>query len=125
MTIKPAHLNGLLATLISTVLVPGTIVVASLVLGLANESVGWLRYKLPELFFWMFLATGLISPFLGIVTLVLLWILRRQRTLVDGGNKTGPKMRRALILAAMAAILAPVPWTLLFSEVFFVAGGNR
>jgi len=124
MTIKPAHLNGLLATLISTVLVPGTIVVASLVLGMANESVGWLRYKLPEPFFWMFLATGLISPFLGIVTLVLLWTLRRRRTLVDDGNKTGPKMR-ALILAAMAAILAPVPWTLLFSEVFFVAGGNR
>ena len=41
--------------LISVVLVPGAIVIASLILGLANESAGWLRYKLPEVFFWIFL----------------------------------------------------------------------
>ena len=37
---------------------------------MANESAGWLRYKLPEVFFWIFLSTGIASPFLGIGTLV-------------------------------------------------------
>jgi len=124
MTIKPEHLNGLLVALVSVVLVPGIIVVASLILGMANESAGWLRYKLPELLFWIFLSTGMASPFLGIGTLVLLWILRRRRARVDG-SKTDPKMRRALILAAVTAIAAPAIWTIVFGEVFFVAGGNR
>jgi len=110
-TIKPIFLNGLLVALISIVLVPGAIVVASLILGAANESAGWLRYRLPEVFFWMFLATGLASPFLGIGTLVLLWTLQRRRTLVDG-DKTELRMRRALILAAVTAFLAPAVWTL-------------
>src|SRR4030095_5611252 len=90
MTIKPMHLDGLLAALISVVLVPGLIVIASLILGMANESAGWLRYKLPEAFFWIFLSTGIASPFLGIATLVFLWILRRRRGLVDRGQ-TGTK----------------------------------
>jgi hypothetical protein len=124
MTIKPMHLNGLLAALISVVLVPGLIVIASLILGMANESAGWLRYKLPEAFFWIFLSTGIASPFLGIATLVFLWILRRRRGLVDDG-KMVPKTKTGLILAAATAIVAPAAWTILFSEVFFVAGGNR
>jgi hypothetical protein len=33
---------------------------------MANESAGWLRYKLPEVFFWIFLSTGIASPFLGL-----------------------------------------------------------
>jgi hypothetical protein len=123
-TIKPNHLNGLLAARVSVVLVPGMIVIASLILGIANESAGWLRYKLPEVFFWMFLWTGIASPFLGIGTLLFVWILRRRRVLVDGGN-TDPKTKTALILAAVTAIVAPAAWTVLFSEVFFVAGGNR
>jgi len=123
MTIKPIHLNGLLVALVSFVLVPSAIIVASLFLSAANESAGWLRYRLPEVFFWIFLATGLASPFLGIGTL-LLWTLRR-RCAVTGGDKTEPKVRRALILAAVTAIVAPAAWTFLFSEVFFVAGGNR
>ena len=93
-TIKPNHLNGLLVALIGVVLVPGVIVIASLILGTANESAGWLRYRLPEVFFWIFLSTGIASPFLGIGTLVFLWILRRRPALVDG-SKTDPKMRRA------------------------------
>jgi hypothetical protein len=83
-----------------------------------------LRYKLPEVFFWIFLSTGLASPFLGIGALVFLWILQRRPALVDGG-KTDPRMKPALILAAAITIFAPVAWTLVFSEVFFVAGGNR
>ena len=124
MTIKPNYLNGLLVALISVVLVPSVIVIASLILGMANESAGWLRYKLPEAFFWIFLSIGIASPFLGIATLVFLWILRRRGLLVDGG-KTDPKTKTALILAAVTAIIAPAAWTVLFSEVFFVAGGNR
>ena len=124
MTIKPNYLNGLLVALISVVLVPGVIVIASLILGMANESAGWLRYKLPEAFFWIFLSTGIASVFLGIATLVFLWILRRRWLLVDGG-KTDPKVKTALILAAVTAIVAPAAWTVLFNEVFFVAGGNR
>lgn len=124
MTIKPIHLNGLLVALVSIVLVPGAIVVASLFLSAAHESAGWLRYRLPEVFFWMFLATGLASPFLGIGTLVLLWTLQRRWALVDGG-KTEPKVRRALIFVAVTAMVAPAAWTFVFSEVFFVAGGNR
>jgi hypothetical protein len=122
--LKPAHLHCLLAILISVVLVPSMIVAASLILGRSNESAGWLRYKLPEVFFWMFLATGLSSPLVGIGTLVLMWTLRRQRVLVDG-NQTDPKMRRTLILAAVTAIIAPAAWAIGFAEVFFVAGGNR
>jgi hypothetical protein len=34
-------------------------------------------------------------------------------------------VKPALILAAVTAIVAPVAWTLVFSEVYFVAGGNR
>jgi hypothetical protein len=117
-------LKGLLVVLISVVLVPGVIVIASLILGMANESAGWLRYKLPEVFFWIFLSTGIASPFLGIATLVFLWVLRRRWLLADGG-KMAPKTKTALILAAVAAIIAPAAWTVLFSEVFFVAGGNR
>ena len=124
MTIKPNYLNGLLVALISVVLVPGVIVIASLILGMANESAGWLRYKLPEAFLWIFFSIGIASPFLGIATLVFLWILRRRWLLVDGG-KTDPKTTTALILAAVTAIIAPAAWTVLFSEVFFVAGGNR
>ena len=124
MTIKPIHLNGLLVALIGIVLVPGAIVIASLILGAANESAGWLRYRLPEVFFWVFLATGLTSPFLGIGTLVLLWTLQRRCSLFDGG-KTETKVRRALIFAAVTAIVAPAAWIFLFGEVFFVAGGNR
>ena len=124
MTIKPMHLNGLLAALISVVLVPGLIVIASLILGMANESAGWLRYKLPEVFFWIFLSTGIASPSLGIATLLFVWILRRRPVLVEGGN-TDPKTKTALVLAAVTAIVAPAAWTVLFSEVFFVAGGNR
>jgi hypothetical protein len=123
-TIKPNYLNGLLVALISVVLVPGVIVIASLILGMANESAGWLRYKLPEAFFWIFFSIGIASPFLGIATLVFLWILRRRWLLVDGG-KTDPKVKTALILAAVTAIVAPAAWTVLFNEVFFVAGGNR
>ena len=123
-TIKPNYLNGLLVALISVVLVPGVIVIASLILGMANESAGWLRYKLPEAFFWIFFSIGTASPFLGIATLVFLWILRRRWLLVDGG-KTDPKVKTALILAAVTAIVAPAAWTVLFNEVFFVAGGNR
>ena len=123
-TIKPNYLNGLLVALISVVLVPGVIVIASLILGMANESAGWLRYKLPEVFFWIFLSTGIASPFLGIGTLLFVWVLRRRPVLVEGGN-TDPKTKTALILAAITAIVAPAAWTVLFSEVFFVAGGNR
>lgn len=108
MTIEPIHLNGLLVALISVVLIPGAIVVASLVLSAANESAGWLRYKLPEVFFWIFLATGLASPFLGIGTLVLLWTLQRRVSVNIG--KTEPNRRRALILAAVTAIVPPGPF---------------
>ena len=122
--IKPNHLKGLLAALIGVVLVPGMIVIASLILGMANESVGWLRYRLPEQFFWIFLWTGIASPFLGIGTLLFLWMLRRRPALIEG-SQTDPKMRRAVILAAATAIVAPAAWSVVFGEVFFVAGGNR
>ena len=123
-TIKPAYLNGLLVTLIGFVLVPGAILVASLYLGAANASAGWLRYRLPEAFFWIFLTTGLASPILGVGTFLLLWTLGRRSITVDSST-TEPRLRKALILAAAAALAAPAMWTLLFSEVFFVAGGNR
>ena len=124
MTIKPNHLKGLLAALIGVVLVPGMIVIESLILGMANESAGWLRYRLPEVFFWIFLSIGIASPFLGIGKLVFLWLLPLRQALVDG-SKADPRMKPALILAATITIFAPVAWTLVFSEVFFVAGGNR
>ena len=76
--------------LIGVVLVPGMIVVASLILAMANESAGWLRYRLPEVFFWIFLSTGIASPFLGIGTLVFVWVLRRRQVLVEG-SKRDPK----------------------------------
>jgi hypothetical protein len=79
MTVKPKHLNGLLAALIGIVFVPGMIVGASLFLGTANQSAGWLRYRLPEVFFWIFLSTGIASPFVGIGMLVFLWILQQRR----------------------------------------------
>jgi len=123
-TIKRNHLKGLLAALISVVLVPGMIVIASLILGMANESAGWLRFKLPEVFFWMFLSTGIASPFLGIGTLAFLWTLWRRRAPTDARQKDS-KLTRVVTLAAVTAIAAPAAWTLLFSEVFFVAGGNR
>ena len=123
MTIKPIHLNALLAVLTGLVLLPGLIAVASLILGIANESAGWLRYRLPEVWFWTFLVTGLASPILGIGTLALLWALHRQRVLLDSGR--GALKRRLLILAATTAIVAPAIWVIVASEVFFVAGGNR
>jgi hypothetical protein len=83
MTVKPIHLSGLLTALVTVVVLPGLIVAASLILGMANESAGGLRYKLPEVFFWIFLSTGLASPFLGIGTLVFLWVLPRRRALVN------------------------------------------
>lgn len=122
--LKPAYFHCLLATLIGVVLVPGMIVIGSLILGTANQSAGWLRYRLPEVFFWIFLSTGIASPFLGIGTLVFLWIVERRQALEDLGP-TAAKTKHALILAAVAAIVAPAAWTLVFSEVFFVAGGNR
>ncbi len=87
------------------------IVIASLILGMANESAGWLRHRLPEVFFWIFLSTGIASPFLGIGTLVFLWMLPRRRVLVDG-SKADPRMKPALILAAATTIVAPAAWTL-------------
>jgi hypothetical protein len=124
MILNPIHLSGLLAALVTVVLIPGMIVVAGLIPSMANESAGWLRYKLPEVFFWIFLSTGrLASPFLRIGTLMLVW--RLQRRAVVNVSDTRPKMRRVPILAAVTAIVAPTAWTIVFSEVFFVAGGNR
>jgi hypothetical protein len=123
-SLKSSHLHGVLVILIGVVLVPGMIVVASLILAMSNESVGWLRYRLPEVFFWIFLSTGIASPFLGIGTLVFVWMLRRRRVLAEGSH-ADPRIKRALVLAAVTAIVAPAAWTLVFSEVFFVAGGNR
>jgi hypothetical protein len=122
--LKWAHLHGLLVILIGAVLVPGMIVGASFILAMANESAGWLRYRLPEVFFWIFLSTGIASPFLGIGTLIFLWVLQRRQVLVEG-RKRDSRMSPMLILAAVTAIVAPAAWTLVFSEVFFVAGGNR
>lgn len=104
--LNPAYLHCLLATLIGVVLVPGMIVIGSLILGTANQSAGWLRYRLPEVFFWIFLSTGIASPFLGIGTLVSLWIVGRRQALADLGA-TAPRSKHALILAAGAAIVAP------------------
>jgi hypothetical protein len=87
-TIKPNHLKGLLAALIGVVLVPGMIVIASLILGMANESAGWLRHRLPEVFFWIFLSTGIALPFLGIGTLVFLWLLPLRQALVMAARRT-------------------------------------
>jgi len=120
-TVKPTYFKILLVTLIGVVLIPAAIVVATLALDSANESAGWLRYRLPEVWFWAFLATGLASPILGIGTLALLWTLHRQRVLLD----SGALKRRLLILAATTAIVAPAIWVIVASEVFFVAGGNR
>jgi hypothetical protein len=98
MILNPIHLSGLLAALVTVVLIPGMIVVAGLIPSMANESAGWLRYKLPEVFFWIFLSTGrLASPFLRIGTLMLVWGL--QRRAVVNVSDTRPKMRRVPILA--------------------------
>ena len=75
---RQRHLKWLLLGLSIVLLIPSAIVIASMILSAANESAGWLRYKLPEIFFWMFLTTGLASPFLGISTLLLLWAQRHQ-----------------------------------------------
>jgi len=121
---RQRHLKWLFAALSVVLLVPSAIVTASMVLSAANESAGWLRYKLPEVFFWTFLTTGLASPFVGISTLLLLWIQRHQMAVMIGGIKER-RLRIALILASVAAVLAPAAWIFFFSEVFFVAGGNR
>ena len=123
MTVKPTYFKILLVTLIGVVLIPAAIVVATLALDSVNESAGWLRYRLPEVWFWTFLATGLASPILGIGTLALLWTLHRQRVLIDSSR--GALKRPLLILAATTAIVAPAIWVIVASEVFFVAGGNR
>ena len=65
----------------------------------------------------MFLSTGIASPFLGIGTFVFLWILQRQRAPIDS-SETDPRIRHALILAAVTATVAPVAWTILFGEFF-------
>jgi len=121
---RQRHLKWLFAALSVVLLVPSAIVTASMVLSAANESAGWLRYKLPEVFFWTFLTTGLASPFVGMSTLLLLWIQRHQMAVMIGGIKER-RLRIALILASVAAVLAPAAWIFFFSEVFFVAGGNR
>jgi hypothetical protein len=122
--LKSSHLRGLLVMLIGVVLVPGMIVVASFILATANESAGWLRYRLPEVFFWIFLSTGIASSFPGIGTLVFAWMLRRRRVPVKDG-KADSRIKVVLIVAAVTSIVAPAAWTLVFREVFFVAGGNR
>jgi peptidoglycan/LPS O-acetylase OafA/YrhL len=122
--LKSSHLRGLLVMLIDVVLVPGMIVVASFILAMANESAGWLRYRLPEVFFWIFLSTGIASPFLGIGTLVFAWMLRRRRVPAKDG-KAESRIKVALIVVAVQSIVAPAVWTLVFSEVFFGEGGNR
>ena len=121
---RQRHLNCLLVALTIVVLVPSAIVIVSIVLGAANESVGWLRYRLPEVFLWTFLMTGSASPFVGIGTLLLLWTHRHKWALMIG-SKVGRRLRIMLILASLAAVIAPAAWIFLFSEVFFVAGGNR
>lgn len=121
MTVRPTYFKILLATLIGVVMIPATIVVGTLALDSANESSGWLRYRLPVMFFWIFLTTGGASPFLGIGTLVLLWALQRHSVSVEDQLK----VTRALLLAALTATVAPVAWVFAVSEVFFVAGGSR
>jgi hypothetical protein len=123
MTLNSKLFGGALAILSAAILAPGTITVASLVVGAANESAGWMRYRLPDMFFWIFIATGVASPFLGIGTLVLLW-LSSGHLAVDGT----PELRRKkqiLILAASAAVAAPAVWILVAGRVFFAAGGSR
>jgi hypothetical protein len=120
-TVKPTYFKILLATLISVVMIPTAIVVATLALDSANESTGWLCYRLPVMFFWIFLTTGVISPFLGMGTLILLWTLQRHSASVEGQLK----VTRALVFAALTATVAPAAWVFVFSEVFFVSGGSR
>ncbi len=121
---RQRHLKWLLLGLSIVLLIPSAIVIASIILSAANESAGWLRYKLPEIFFWMFLTTGLASPFLGISTLLLLWAQRHQSAMKISST-VERRLRIALIVASMAAVIAPAVWIFFFSEVFFVAGGNR
>ena len=116
-TIGQRHLKWLFAALSVVLLVPSAIVTASMVLSAANESAGWLRYRLPEIFFWTFLTTGLASPFVGISTLLLLWIQRHQMAVMIGGIMER-RLRIALILASVAAVVAPAAWIFFFSEVF-------
>ena len=123
-TIGQRHLKWFFVALSIVLLVPSAIVIVSRVLSAANESAGWLRHKLPEVFFWMFLTTGLASPFLGISTLLLLWAQRHRWEAIIG-SKLERRFRIALILLSIAAVIAPAVWIFYFSEVFFVAGGNR
>ena len=123
-TMTQRHLQWLLVALSILLFVPSAIAIASMVLSAANESAGWLRYKLPEVFFWMFLTTGLASPFVGISILVLLWAQWHQWAVIFD-SKVERRLKIALILISTAAVIAPAAWIYLFSEVFFVAGGNR
>ena len=123
-TIGQRLLRWLFVALCIVLLFLSAIVIASRVLSTANESAGWLRYKLPEVFFWTFLTTGLASPFMGIGTLLLLWAQRQRRAMLIS-SKVERRLRIALILASMAAVIAPAAWIYFFGEVFFIAGGNR
>ena len=118
------RLNWLLAALIALVSVPSAIAVVGVVLGTVNESVGWLRYRLPAECFWVFVATAVASPFAGVGTLLLLWTLRNRWALVID-SRTGRRLRLLLIVASLAAVAAPAVWIVLFAEVFFVSGGSR
>jgi hypothetical protein len=118
------NLKWLLFALTIVLLIPSSIVIASKALSAANESAGWLRYKLPEVCFWTFLTSGLASPVLGIGTLLLLWFQRhRWGELID--SKLERRLRIALIPVSIAAVIAPAAWVFFFSEVFLVAGGDR
>ncbi len=119
--VKQRHLEWLLVVLCVVVLLPGAIAIATVILDAANESAGYLRHRLPEVFFWTFLFSGGASPFIGIGALIVLWTQRRKEVVssLDRRLKTG------LIITSLAALLAPAVWIFLVTDVFFVAGGNR
>ena len=117
------HLRRWLVTVVTMVLVPTAIVIASRLLAAANESAGWLRYRLPVVFLWIFLASGVAAPMMGIGSLIWIWSRRREHALPARHDERSWRM--ALALASLTALLAPMAWVNAFGEVFFAAGGSR
>jgi hypothetical protein len=115
------HLKLLLASLIAALIIPGSIALASLTLGRANETAGWMRYRLPATTFWIFIGASTASPLLGLVVLVLLAV--RKRSSLQKGNT--PELQILLITFSIVSILFPVLWFFLLGEVFFLSGGSR
>jgi len=89
----------------------------------ANDAVGYLKHRLPEILFWIYVWVGIGAPAIALITLVILWV--KRSSLWNVASSTCKTALLHLIVLCLINVLAFAVWFVFGSLVFFGAGGSR